>query len=126
MLRVAKIKKNKSKMKELISLGFSYGGGKASSKLEKRQLPTFHFSRERHAIQSQVDQHRPGGLTIEEASKKGSSTEIRGGSRVKTRSGVAKCWELSQNKEKCVQVFPFPPYPHPTKRLGGGARREFG
>ena len=86
-------------MKELISLGFSYGGGKASSKLEKRQLPTFHFSRERHTIQSQVDQHRPGGLTIEEASKKGSSTEIRGGSRVKARSGVEKCWELSQNKK---------------------------
>lgn len=68
-VRVAK-RKNKSKMKELISLGFSYGGGKASSKREKRQLPTFHFFQERPTVQSQVNQHRPGGLTIEEASKK--------------------------------------------------------
>ena len=57
-------KKNKSKMKELISLEFFYGCDKASSKLEKRQLPTFHFFRGRYTVQSQVDQHRPGGLSL--------------------------------------------------------------
>lgn len=122
VLRVAK-RKNKSKMKELISLGFSYGGGKASSKLEKRQLPTFHFSRERHTIQSQVDQHRPGGLTIEEASKKGSSTEIRGGSRVKARSGVRSAGNWVRIRKMCPS-FPLPTISPSYKETWGRSQKR--
>lgn len=119
-----KSSQKKSQTWELNKLWFSYGGGKASSKLGSASSPTFHFFRERHTVQRQVDQHRPEGLSLLRKPQKSLQHWSQGGSRVKARrwSGEVLGNEV-RNRERCFQVFPFPVIPSYKQTLGRSQQR---